>query len=203
MAGKFPDAPFERYADDAVVHCLTVERAEAVLAAIRQRMAEIGLELHPGKTRIVYCKDGRRHGSYEHESFTFLGYTFRPRGARDRHGRRFCSFLPAVSKDALTTMGAVARGWAVHRRCDLSERDPARWINPVVRGWMQYYGAFYRSALYPFLARINAYLMRWLRRKYKRLRGFKKALEEWQWAVRFRPRFFAHWRWVTWIPPVW
>jgi group II intron reverse transcriptase/maturase len=203
MAREFPDAPFERYADDAVVHCSSLEQARRVLEAIRDRLTGLGLELHPDKTRIVYCRDGKRRGSYEHESFTFLGYTFRPRGARRKDGRMFLAFLPAVGKDALTRMGAVVRGWALHRRTGLSEYELARWINPVVRGWMQYYGAFYRSALYPLLARINAYLMRWSRHKYKRLRGFKKALVQWQRAVKQRPRFFAHWAWVTWIPPVW
>ena len=203
MARQFPGCPFERYADDAVVHCASLEQAEQVLAAIGERMAGVGLELHPDKTRIVYCKDGKRRGAHEHESFTFLGYTFQPRGARRRDGKMFLSFLPAVSKDALTRMGAVVRGWALHRRTGLSEHELARWINPVVRGWMAYYGAFYRSALYPFLARINAYLMRWSRHKYKRLRGFKKALVQWERAVKLRPRFFAHWAWVTWIPPVW
>ena len=115
----------------------------------------------------------------------------------------FLSFLPAVSKDALTRMGAVVRGWVLHRHTSLSEHEPARWINPVVRGWMQYYGAYYRSALYPLLARINAYVMRWLRNKHKRWRGFKKALVQWEQAVKSRPRYFAHWAWVTWIPPVW
>jgi RNA-directed DNA polymerase len=203
MVREYPGCPFERYADDAVVHCSSLDEAERVLAGIGERMRQVGLELHPDKTRIVYCKDGKRRGTHQHTSFTFLGYTFRPRGARSKDGRRFLSFLPAVSKDALTKMGAVVRGWALHLHASLSHSQLARWINPVVRGWMQYYGAFYRSALYPLLARINAYLMRWLRKKFKRLRGFGKALKEWQWAVRFRPRFFAHWRWVTWIPPVW
>jgi RNA-directed DNA polymerase len=203
MAREYPDAPFERYADDAVVHCSSLERAQVVLAAIGERMAGLGLELHPDKTRIVYCKDGGRPGSYEHESFTFLGYTFRPRAARRKDGRMFLSFLPAVGRDALTRMGAVVRGWVLHRKTGLSEHELARWINPVVRGWMRYYGAFYRSALYPLLARVNAYLMRWLRNKHKRLRGFKKALIQWEQAVKLRPRFFAHWAWVTWIPPVW
>jgi len=138
MAREYPDTPFERYADDAVARCSSLERAEAVLAAIRERMAGLGLELHPGKTRIVYCRDGKRRGAHEHESFTFLGYTFQPRGARRKDGAVFLSFLPAAGKDALTRMGAVVRGWVLHRHTALSEHEPARWINPVVRGWMQY-----------------------------------------------------------------
>jgi RNA-directed DNA polymerase len=203
MAREFPSIMFERYVDDVVVHCASERQAHFVLEAIRRRMAEVGLALHPEKTRIVYCQDGRRRGSYEHTSFTFLGFTFRARGARDRNGRMFTSILPAISKDALKRLNAEVRSWRLNRRTSLSESDIARSINPVVRGWMNYYGAFYRSALYPLLARINSYLMRWLREKFKRLQGRKKARTAWEAAVAARPRFFAHWAWVNWVPSVW
>ena len=203
MARELPGCPFERYCDDAVVHCSTLGQAERVLAAIRERMAGVGLELHPDKTRIVYCRDGRRRGSHEHTSFTFLGYTFRTRAQVTKAGKKFTGFAPAVSRDALTRMGALVRSWRLHHRTDLSDRDLADRINPIVRGWMAYYGAFYRSALYPLLARINAYLMRWLRKKFERLRGRKKAREAWELAVKHRPRFYAHWAWVTSVPRVW
>jgi group II intron reverse transcriptase/maturase len=203
MAREFPGVLFERYADDAVVHCSSLERALAVLAAIRVRMGEVGLELHPDKTRIVYCKDGTRRGTYDHTEFTFLGFTFRARGARRKNGKMFLNFLPAVSKDALKKMSAQVRAWRLHRRTRSSEHELARQINPVVRGWMQYYGTFYRSALYPLLGRINSYLMRWSRNKYKRLRSRKKARDQWELAVKLRPRFFAHWAWVTWVPTAW
>jgi RNA-directed DNA polymerase len=203
IAREFPGVGFERYADDAVVHCSTLGQAETVLAAIRERMADLGLELHPDKTRIVYCKDDKRRGSFEHTSFTFLGFTFRPRGMRTKTGRKFLGFNPAVSKDALVRMGAQVRAWRLHQRANLTEHDLARWINSVVRGWMQYYGAFYRSALYPLLGRINAYLMRWSRRKYKRLRSRGKAQAQWETVVKLRPRFFAHWAWVNTVPRAW
>ena len=195
MARSYPGCPFERYADDAVVHCSSLEQAEAVLAAIRERMADVGLDLNPDKTRIVYCKDGTRRGSYEHTSFDFLGYTFRPRGARTRTGRMFLSFCPAVSKDALKKMSATVRSWRLHHRTGSSEHDLARLVNPVVRGWMQYYGAFYRSELYPLLKRINGYLVRWLRKKYKRLKTFAKAHAAWGRLTSQYPATFAHWRW--------
>ena len=126
-------------------------------------MTGVGLELHPAKTRIVYCKDGTRRGSHEHTSFTFLGFTFRARAARGKNGKKFSSFLPAVSKDALAKMSAEVRRWRLHLRTWHTMGSLAREINPIVRGWMQYFGAFYRSALLPLLRRINAYLMRWLR----------------------------------------
>ena len=191
------DVPFERYADDAVVHCVSQQQAEQVRAAIADRMVEVGLRLHPDKTTIVYCQDANRRDSAEHTSFTFLGYTFRARGARNRNGVVFTAFLPAVSKDALKKMGQVVRRWRLHRRTDLNFADLARMINPIVRGWMNYYGAFYPSALSTLLARINTYLMRWVRKKYKRLRAIRKAQVRWEYVTKTYPRYFAHWAQVT------
>ena len=197
MAREFPTVPFERYADDAVVHCVSERQAHYVRRAIVARMAEVGLRLHPGKTKIVYCKDGKRKLKYEHTSFTFLGFTFRARAARSKHGVNFTSFLPAISKDALKKISGEVRRWRLHRQIGLDFREVAKRINPIVRGWMQYYGAFYRSALFSLLQRINAYLMRWIRKKYKRLRPFKKAHACWKRITRQYPRFFAHWEWVS------
>ena len=196
MAREFPTVPFERYADDAVVHCKSERQAHHMRQAIADRMAEVGLRLHPDKTKIVYCKDGNRPGSYEHTAFTFLGFTFRQRRARNRHGTSFSNFLPAISKDALNKISAAVRSWRLHLRTGHTFKDLARRINPIVAGWMQYYGAFYRSALSPLLQRINAYLMRWIRKKYKRLRGKKKARECWQGITGRYPLMFAHWKWV-------
>jgi RNA-directed DNA polymerase len=196
MAREFPACPFERYADDAVVHCATLRQARQVLEAIAARMEQLGLSLHPDKTKIVYCKDGNRPGSHEHVSFTFLGFEFRARAARGKNGKKFTSFLPAVSKDALKEMSAQVRSWRLHLRTWHTIGSLAREINPVVRGWMQYYGAFYRSALLPLLRRVNAYLMRWLRKKYKRLRPPKKARACWERVTTQYPRLFAHWAWV-------
>lgn len=203
MAKNFPAVPFERYVDDVVVHCVSERQARQVLAEITKRMTQVGLELHPEKTRIVYCQDDNRRGSYEHTEFVFVGYGFRRRSARSKNGATFVSFLPAISKQALKRISAEVRSWRLHHRTRLTEQDLADWINPIVRGWMNHYGAFYRSALYPLLKRINAYLLRWVRRKYKRLRGSRKARTAWNNAVRKRPRAFAHWAWVTHAPTVW
>lgn len=193
---EFPTVTFERYADDAIVHCVTESQARRVLAAIAHRMEEVGLRLHPAKTKVVYCKDGRRRGEYEHTLFTFLGFTFRPRAARDRKGGRFLSFQPAISKDALKKISGEVRGWRLHRRVNLTFVELTKETNPIVAGWMHYYGHFYRSALYPLLARINAYLVRWIRDKYKRLQGSKKAHRKLQEITVRYPRMFAHWKWV-------
>jgi group II intron reverse transcriptase/maturase len=196
MAREHPTVRFERYVDDAVVHCVSQRQATQVVTAIAARLAEVGLRLHPAKTRIVYCKDGTRRRDHEHTWFTFLGFTFRARKARGRNNRNFTSFLPAISKDALNKVSGAVRRWRLHRKTSHSLADLASWINPIVRGWMQYYGAYYRSELYPLLRRINAYLVRWLRKKFKRLRTFKKAHACWQRITRQHPNAFAHWAWV-------
>jgi group II intron reverse transcriptase/maturase len=196
LCREFPTVAFERYADDAIVHCVTESQARRVLAAIAHRMEEVGLRLHPAKTKVVYCKDGRRRGEYEHTSFTFLGFTFRPRAARDRKGGRFLSFQPAISTDALKKISGEVRGWRLHRKVNLTFVELAKKINPIVAGWMQYYGHFYRSALYSLLARINAYVVRWIRDKYKRLQGSKKAHRKLREITVRYPRMFAHWKWV-------
>jgi group II intron reverse transcriptase/maturase len=196
LTRAFPTVAFERYADDAVVHCVNRGQAVKVLAALRERMAEVGLELHPDKTKIVYCKDTNRRADFECTSFTFLGYTFQPREARRKDGVKFTCFLPAISKDALKKIGKQVRSWRLHLRTGSTAADLARMINPVVRGWMAYYGAFYRSALYPVLHRINTYLLRWIMKKYKKLRTWKKAVRSMGDAVKRQPRYFAHWAWV-------
>ena len=174
MAREFAGCPFERYADDAVVHCKSRRQAEYVRARIAARMQQVGLRLHPDKTRIVYCKDSNRRGQHEHTSFTFLGYTFRPREARRKDGKQFTSFSPAISPEALKAKSDRLRGLRIHRHTDLSLDDLARWLNPIIAGWMNYYGRYYRSALEPLLQRVSTYLRRWARKKYKRLRTFKR-----------------------------
>jgi RNA-directed DNA polymerase len=196
LAREFPTVEFERYADDAVVHCVTERQARQVWAALAKRLADVGLRLHPDKTKIVYCKDSRRRGSFADTSFKFLGYTFGPRKAKYPDGKRFTSFLPAVSPEALKEMGQRVREWRIHLRTRLDLDGLADWINPIVSGWMTYYGRFYRSQLYPFLRRINTYLMRWARKKYKRLRGFKRFRAWWSGLIDREPGLFKHWAWT-------
>lgn len=189
----FPTVVFERYVDDAVVHCRSESQAKMLVTAIAERLRQVGLRLHRDKTRIVYCKDGRRRASFECTTFDFLGFTFRARAVRSKHGSVFTGFGPAVSKTAMRKMSETVRSWRLHRRISHSERDLARWLNPIVSGWMNYYGRFYRSELYPLLRRINAYLVRWMRKKFKRLKTFKKAHAAWKRTTSQYPRFFAHW----------
>ena len=196
LAREFPVVTFERYADDAVVHCATERQARQVWAALSERLGELGLELHPDKTRIVYCKDDKRRGDYPHTSFTFLGFTFQPRGAKTKRGHLMVSFLPAVSAFALVELSREARQWRLHTRTRLTLGDLAAWINPIVRGWLNYYGRFRPSALYPLLQRINTYLMRWAGKKYKRLRSYKRFKAWWFGIIEREPTLFAHWKMV-------
>jgi RNA-directed DNA polymerase len=138
LAREFPAVRFERYADDAVIHCRSLQQAMDVLAALEGRMADAGLCLHPDKTRIVYCKDSNRRGSHESTSFTFLGFTFRPRRAKRKDGKVFTAFLPATSKDALKKISAEVRSWRLHRWTSSDGREIAKLINPKIRGWVAY-----------------------------------------------------------------
>ena len=196
MVRSFPDCPFERFADDAVVHCTSRQQAEYVRDRIAERMEEVGLRLHPDKTRVVYCKDGQRRGEHEHTSFTFLGFTFRPRKAQNKHGGYFISFLPAMSTEALKAKSAELRSMRIHRHPNLTLNDLARWLNPIVAGWMHYYGRFYRSAMAPLLQRVSSYLRRWAGLKYRRLRSFKRFKRWWAGLIEREPRLFAQWQWV-------
>jgi RNA-directed DNA polymerase len=197
LGRSYPQLRFERYADDAIVHCRSHGEAQAVLKAIGERLAQCGLELHPRKTRIVYCKDYRRRGKHEHISFDFLGYTFRPRQAKGRGGKNFTGFLPAISGKAAQAIRAQIRQWRIATsRAHQQLGDIARLVNPSVRGWLNYYGGFYRSACVQFLRRyFNQTLTAWARRKFKRLRGRKLASMRWLARIERRdPRLFALWK---------
>jgi RNA-directed DNA polymerase len=198
LGREFPTVEFERYADDAVVHCATERQAQMVWAALAERMESVGLRLHPDKTKIVYCKDRKRRFDYSVTSFTFLGFTFRARAAPTRDGKSaFAAFLPAMSKDALKAKSRIVREWRIHVRTTRDLAELAEWMNPVIRGWMEYYGTFYRQEMRGLLIRINTYLVRWARRKFKRLRSFKKARRWWRELVQRVPGLFAHWAWLT------
>jgi RNA-directed DNA polymerase len=193
MDRKFPGCPFERYVDDVVAHCNTEEQARHLRAGIAERLEALGLELHPDKTKIVYCKDAKRRRDSEHTSFDFLGYTFRARRASGRQGR-FVSFLPAMSTRAKKAKGVQVRAWHLNRRSSTDLSGLAEDINPQVRGWINYYGAFYRSELYSLAMRINEHLVRWAMQKFKRLRNQPTRAWAWLDAVRqHQPRLFAHW----------
>lgn len=196
MADSYPDVPFERYADDVVIHCRTEAQVKEVQQAVIQRLARCRLEVHPAKTKIVYCRDSNRRGQYPENGFDFLGFTFRPRRARNRGGQLFTSFSPAMSdKAAKAIRQTMRRNWRIARRTDKSLTDLANMFNPAMRSWIAYYGRFYRSALVPVFRPLNYALVRWAMRKYKkRFQGHQ--WRTWQWllgAARRDPALFAHW----------
>jgi RNA-directed DNA polymerase len=199
MERNFPTVPFERYADDVVIHCVSERQARLVRDAVARRLVEVGLELHPAKTRIVYCKDSNRRGDYEEISFTFCGYTFRPRQARNkRTGEVFTAFLPALAPEKLTAMSRRVASWRLHRRTTQDLTDLAAAVNPVLRGWFAYFIAFYPSAVIPLCQRIDRHLMRWARWKYKRLARSARRARAWLRGVQTRnPELFVHWRYCT------
>lgn len=191
----FPYVKFERFADDSLVHCSSLKQAEDVLAAIKKRLQECGLELHPEKTKIVYCKDIDRKESHDHESFDFLGYTFRSRLSKNKYGKTFVNFTPAISNNAANRIRKEIRSWKIHLRSDKNLTDLANMFRSQVQGWVNYYGRYYKSAMYPFLRNMERYLIRWATRKYKRLRRHKRRAKHWLGIIRLRePNLFVHWR---------
>jgi len=195
MERNYPQVPFCRYADDGVVHCRTEAEAWLMKEVLESRFKECNLELHREKTRIIYCKDEDRRKEYSQTSFDFLGFTFRPRRSKNRWGKPFINFSPAVSNEAGKAMRQEARRWRLHLRSDKSLEDLSKMFSPVVRGWINYYGSFYKSALYPTLRHLNRTLVRWAERKFKRLRRHQRRAEYWLGRIAQRqPWLFPHWR---------
>jgi RNA-directed DNA polymerase len=185
---------FCRYADDGVVHCKSLAQAQFALRRITERFRQCGLEVHPEKTRIVYCKDINRGEMYPTIVFTFLGYTFQPRKAVDKYDRVYVNFAPAVSRDALRAMRQTIRRWRIQLKCDKDLDDLSRMFNPILRGWMNYYGRFYASAMASVWKHLNGFLVRWLRRKYQHLARHKtRASRALGRLARTSPKAFIHW----------
>lgn len=196
MRRTYPDLPWCRYADDGLVHCRTEQEAEAVRVELQARLEECHLQMHPTKTKIVYCRDGRRRASYPDVKFDFLGYEFRPRRVRNpQNGRTFCGFTPAVSPSALKAMRETIRDLNIRQQTQLALADVANRLNPLLRGWIGYYGRYTPSALSTMLRYVNGTLLRWAMRKFKRFKGQKlRAKNFFENLARGRPRFFEHWR---------
>ncbi len=195
MDRTHPDKPFARYADDGVIHCRTLEDAEELLESLKKRLEEVGLQLHPDKTRIVYCKDEDRKGNYPVIKFDFLGYTFRPRRAKNKYGDYFVTFSPAVSNSAKKAMRQTIRRWRLQSRAHIALEDIARVVNPVIRGWINYYGCFRKSELYSVLIHVNEALARWAKAKYKKLRKHPgRSFRYISRIARQDPSLLVHWK---------
>ena len=190
-----PGVPFCRYADDGLLHCRSRYQAEYVMRCISERFRQCGLEIHPDKSSIVYCKDVNRTEDYSRISFDFLGYTFRPRRCVNPQGQVHANFLPAISRASMKEIHRRIRGWHIQLRSDKTLLDLSRILNPILRGWHAYYGRFYPSALGQIWNNLNEYLARWVRRKYKRFfRHKRRARRYLSRLARAHPELFIHWR---------
>jgi RNA-directed DNA polymerase len=195
MRRKHPDICFERYADDALVHCNSEKQARLLKGCLEERMKECKLELHPDKTKIVYCKDADRREDYPMISFDFLGYTFRPRRSKNRWGKYFINFSPAISVKSSKKIRDTIRSWRLHLRSDKSIEDLSHMFNSVIRGWINYYGRYYKSELYSSFRNLNRILMKWVMRKYKKFRGHRRRAMYWLGRLARRNwGLFAHWQ---------
>jgi group II intron reverse transcriptase/maturase len=194
MQSHYPQNPFERYADDSVVHCDSKAQAMELKSAIAKRMEQCGLELHPEKTKIVYCQDANRTKRNDLHSFDFLGFCFRPRLSRNKYGRYFVNFSPAIAPKAKKGIFAKIRQWCLHRRSDLSVKDVADKLNPAVRGWIEYYGAFFPSELIFLMYHLDKLIYRWMIRKYKKHGSNFKRADNWVKRIKRKsPNYFVHW----------
>lgn len=195
MKRNNPSIPFERYADDIIVHCESERQATWLKEKISGRLMKCGLELHPEKTKIIYCKDDNRRGTYQNESFDFLGYTFRPRRSKMKLGKFFVNFSPAISNKATKEIFGVMRGWRIHRCNGQTLEELSSFCNPILRGWINYYGRYYKSALYKVFNVLNRSLVRWAMGKYKRFKFHQRRATKWlRFIAKRQPELFAHWQ---------
>lgn len=195
MTREYPNHPWCRYADDGLAHCRTLAEAEQLKAALEQRLQECGLEMHPVKTKIVYCKDDDRRGTFPVRKFDFLGFEFRARRSKNKHGKHFINFSPAMSSRAGKAIRQEVRSWSMPKRSDKSIEDLSAMFGAKIQGWINYYGRFYRSQMYMTLRHINAKLVRWAMRKFKKLERHRRRAEHWLGRVaKHFPNLFPHWR---------
>jgi RNA-directed DNA polymerase len=195
MQKQHADIPFERYVDDAICHCITEQQAVDLRKAIKERFAECGLELNEAKTRIVYCKDDDRRGNYPVTKFDFLGYTFRARRSKNKNGKFFINFTPAISNKAKTKITRTMRKWQLRSKADKTIEDIARMFNRIIQGWINYYGKYYKSAMYPLFQHFNRKLGFWVRMKFKRYKNHNHRAVQWLGRVaKQQPNLFAHWK---------
>ncbi len=194
MERTHPTISFERYADDIICRCDSLEQAESLKTELQVRLNECGLQLHPGKTHVAYCADANRRDRHETVQFDFLSYTFKPRQALNRQGELFTSFSPAVSNKAGKAMRQKIRHLALKRLSRYSLEELSVRINALLKGWIRYFGLFHQSSLHRALQSLDLHIVKWALRKFKRLRGHKTRA--WDWLARLRsrsPSLFLHW----------
>lgn len=195
MDRNYQHIPFERYADDAVCHCNTLKEAEQLKVALTNRLKKCKLELHPDKTKIVYCKSDKRKGEYENISFDFLGFTFQPRLLKSFTGQYFVGFNPAISTKAAKRIRLTMRRWKIQLRNDLSLEEISCSFSPIIRGWVNYYSLFAKYKLFDVMRYFDRRLERWAKRKFKSLKRRQgKANKLITKIAKSKPTLFPHWK---------
>lgn len=194
MKQVYPQHPFERYADDIVIHCSSKEAAESLLKQLNERLQAYGLELHPEKTRVVYCKNYHRRDRHDHESFTFLSYDFHPRRKWEGPGRKksYMIFSCAIATKAKTAIREAIRAVLVPKWSQVALEWFAEKLNPKIRGWVNYYGLFYRRQMLEVFRYVNERVRRWIAKKYK-LCTKGRIWAKYQALLEQQPDLFYHW----------
>jgi RNA-directed DNA polymerase len=195
MGRHFASNPFERYADDIIVHCNSEAEADHLLVSIRERLAGFGLELHPEKTKLVYCKSWKRKEQHEHNSFTFLSYSFQPRSKPNTFGRhdKFTVFNAAICCKAKAFIKEKIRAVFNPRNTQVSLERVAAKLNPKIRGWLNYYSRFNPGIAGNVFLYLNVLIRRWIEEKF-RLRGKRAVLLKYQSYMRANAGLFVHWK---------
>lgn len=194
MTREYPYISWVRYADDGALNCSSIYQAKYIIKVLDKRFKKYGLELNLEKTKIVYCKDSNRKGSYEQIQFDFLGFTFKPRLAKNGNGEKFTSFLPGISSKAQKAIRKEVRGWKLQLKVDKNIKDIANIYNPKIRGWINYYSHFYKQELSNTMAYINKCIAKWAKKKYKKLKSRKTAIKWLKYVAKREPELFAHWK---------
>lgn len=191
---NYPNAPFERYADDVIIHCKTEQEAMKILEALKERLAACRLELHLQKTKIIYCKDKGRTRNYPNTKFDFLGYSFKSMFIKDRLNRLQLNFLPSVSGKSAKSFRDKLKELKIHSMTGSKIEMLAELLNPMIRGWLNYFGKYNRSAVKYTMDCVNRRLVKWAMCKYKRLKNHRCRANEWlRELVKREPNMFSHW----------
>jgi group II intron reverse transcriptase/maturase len=195
MKQQFPQVTFVRYMDDVIVHCVSQKQAEYILNRIRERLGQCKLELNEEKTSIVYCKHEGRNENYPKVTFDFLGYRFRPMTSYNRRTKqKFLGFNASISMKSQVKIVEQVKEKGSRINCCKNIEDVAKVLNPSIRGWLNYYGYIGKRNMSKVFLVINRRLVRWLRKKYKRLKKcWKQSFNLLEEIRQKNPTLFAHW----------
>ncbi|PCJ18982.1 MAG: group II intron reverse transcriptase/maturase [Candidatus Cloacimonadota bacterium] len=196
MGSNHTHISFERYADDIICHLDSKIQAEWFHKELSKRFSEMGLELHPIKTKIAYCKDSRRRDSYPIISFDFLGFTFKPRKCKNSRTSEYYSyFSPSISLGSIKKIKNVIKSWVLKNRIAYDFYSLSVVLNPIIRGWINYFGKYRKSGMSDLWRYLHDRIVSWIRRKYKRHDStYGRAYKFLKTMMKAKPTLFAHWK---------